>query len=365
MHMNPNLRSVLRLRSSSNHLIRQVLLLGCICILSSIAWGHEDFSTVRQFGRVIVRVTSGFNYEEIQKVWITGELASRMLTKSGYQDTVILDFVHCYGRNVSPEYYLATGTGVVNTQDGFQWYGLRPLVSGPAVIVLRERSSQFDVEGALKVLEYGVQHNGDLKRRQMPVSYWIGLPPAIVESIDTAETRRVANSRSSREIQEIMQTRVYRQGGREWETWGGVTYYWLGGRYFVQSRQMYSMADDTNATMQHSDTTLFVTPNIYQFADGQGPGTFIFDSDSTFFYVNPICDNMISKKHHLASKKISLEPFSISGLGVDKVTITYQCESSNKTTFGFRTMVYQISKDYLTQDLDALLNSSRHTRKAP
>jgi hypothetical protein len=70
-------------------------------------FAHKDFWKVADFGNVKVRVKTGFQYEEINKAFIIGQLAEKLSKDLNYADTIFLDFNHlpCYqepGNPVSP-----------------------------------------------------------------------------------------------------------------------------------------------------------------------------------------------------------------------------------------------------------------------
>lgn len=89
------------------------LILIFILFSTAKAFAHQDFWMTKTFGNVKVRIKTGFRYEEINKVWIIGELAQNLCNELKYKDTVFLDFNHAYTGYCSPDYFISFGDGSI------------------------------------------------------------------------------------------------------------------------------------------------------------------------------------------------------------------------------------------------------------
>lgn len=55
---------------------------------------HQGFWVVTESGNVKTRIKTGYQYEEIKKVQIIGELAELLAKKLNYNEPILLDFNH-------------------------------------------------------------------------------------------------------------------------------------------------------------------------------------------------------------------------------------------------------------------------------
>jgi hypothetical protein len=77
------------MNKTKNILIFLLLLLTSITVSA-----HQDFFVVNEFGNVKTRIKTGYEYEEIKKVQIIGELAELLAKKLNYNEPILLDFNH-------------------------------------------------------------------------------------------------------------------------------------------------------------------------------------------------------------------------------------------------------------------------------
>ncbi|MBL4774192.1 MAG: hypothetical protein JKX98_11615 [Alcanivoracaceae bacterium] len=74
---------------------------------------HQDFCTVKDYSNVKISITSGYNYEEIQKAELIGQLAKKISKKLNYSKQLFLDFDHAYTSYCEPNFIIAFDKGEV------------------------------------------------------------------------------------------------------------------------------------------------------------------------------------------------------------------------------------------------------------
>ncbi len=330
------------------------------------ALANEDFSCQRSIGNLKVRVTSGFRYEEVRKAWLVGSLASQLLTSLHYRDTVILDFVHAYGLPVRPEYFLSIGDGSVGPPGSWRWYGHEAMTTDSTAIIVRHSANSFDVEGVLKLLEYGVLNYATLKSHLTATTLRHGIGRVPISSIDTATTREIANASASPTVKLILQVESPRPDEADFNSQStGYSYYWQNGKYKIFLRRLEDVSLDTVASYQWRDTVILTLTHIYQFERGPWGAALVFDTDSTFCYLSQL-DGLRTPRHfRLRAKKRWLEPFEIDWIGFETIAISYGIYTGKGFQHDYRTMIYQPRKRRLIQDLDRFLDSHAQPRGAP
>lgn len=75
-------------------------------------YAHQDFYTIKDYGNVKVRVQTGYNYEEINRALIIGQLAEELTKELEYKRPFFLDFIHNYMTdNEKASYFISFDNG--------------------------------------------------------------------------------------------------------------------------------------------------------------------------------------------------------------------------------------------------------------
>lgn len=328
--------------SSANIIKKQTFLLIALLTLTfGTTFAHQDFWIKRDFGNVKIRIATGFDYEEIKKTLIIGQLAENLSKQMNYKDQLFLDFSHNYVEKCKLKYFISFDKGSIQSSSPDNWD--EPLFKSE-VIILRQVGKTFDINSTLKLLEYSITNVSELSSIQDTVSYensycnWETLL-----TIDTSLIMNELKNPNSPLLNSVLKIKVDRP---EEEFKYGTSYYWKENEFHIYFR-------DYNK----SDTAILTLKNIYQFVRIDNYYTVIFDSDSSFYQVNQYTQTKISKRQIIKNTNDYFEPFKIEGIGGDKISIyfwyyTKQQGLQPKT----RTLIYQAEKDKLTQDLDKLIN---------
>lgn len=290
-------------------------------------YGHEDFCITRDYGNVKVRVKSGFDFEEINKAFIIGQLSQALVKDLGYSKQVFLDFDHHYTGDCEPDYFISFDDG--NIKEPWEDYNKKDLFKGRAIVV-RQVARTFDVVTTLKLLEYSVLNNDIIKSSQRQIEYNQNYCNWTINSIDTLLIDKQVSKDMSPLIAEIFKLKIERP---EKDFRNGVSYYWLEGKYYIFVRQD-----------GQEDKVVLVLPRIYNLQRIESNITVVFDSDRAFYCVTADNQLVVSTHQEIVDASNHYRPYRVSKISEKELSIYF---SSVRT--GERTLVYSIINDELQQ----------------
>jgi hypothetical protein len=304
-------------------------------------YAHQDFWTARSFGNVKVRVTTGFDYEEINKAFIIGQLAEKLANDLNYSDPIFLDFRNHYTADCNPAYFVSYDKGKIEDT----WEGApkeKDYLKANALVV-RQVSRQFRAISTLRLLEYSIHNISSIKATQKQIEYNQNYCQWKINSIDTSLIGEQLQKASSPLINAIMKSRIERPDG---DFKHGISYYWQGDRFYVFLR-----------TYDKPDTTLAIIDNIYNIKVLGGWSAIIFNTDSSFFYVREGNRSTVSKRQVIDDTHNYYRPFKVAQIGGEKLSIyfSYYTDEEERQPQE-RTLIYLTDRDELIQDLDKLID---------
>ncbi len=129
-----------------------------------ICHAHQDFYVTKTFDNLTVRIKTGYEYGEINKLKILGELGQRMLEKADYKGKILIDFNHYYTGKCEPDYFISYDNGSIK----YTWdNNLRPKsVLSSSGLVIRIVSSRIDYKKTLELLNYAIENKDYIKKNQ-------------------------------------------------------------------------------------------------------------------------------------------------------------------------------------------------------
>lgn len=300
--------------------------------MSRIAFGHSDFWMSKDFGNVKVRITTGFHYEEINKSWIIGELAKRLCQKLNYTKPIFVDFSHYYVGNCEPDYFLSFDDGSIletwNTEKP------KPFLKVHA-LVIREVSRQFNPSTTLKLLEYAVKNADKIKSSQKLIEYKENYCHWRIKTMDTGLVKNVANGITSNTVNTVLSTKVYRQNDQRQKT--DMSYFYQNEKYHIFYREF-----------EGRDSVLLVVENIYQLSVVSFDKVVVFDSDSSFYFVQGVNDPHRSQRKIIDRIDGNYYPIEVNKVGSKKVLFSFWEEAKSRE----RTVLFWSDTEELIQDLD-------------
>src|SRR5690606_25924537 len=169
-------------------------------------FAHQDFWMTKDFGNVKVRIKTGFEYEEINKVFIIGKLAEQFSKQLKYTDKIFLDFNHHYTGNCEPDYFISYDKGKIQNS----WNGAQKEIDflKEKSIVVRQVSRRFDAETTLKLLEYSIQNVEQIKSLQKEIDYNKNYCQWIINSIDTTQINTILLEPVSNQIKIALKSKI-------------------------------------------------------------------------------------------------------------------------------------------------------------
>jgi len=311
--------------------MRKCLLIFSIVVLTLIfgtVLGHQDFWVTRDYGNIKVRVKSGFDFEEINKAFIIGQLAQVLVKDLGYSSQVFLDFNHHYTGDCEPDYFVSFDDGGIKEP----WENnKKKLLKGKAVVV-RQVARTFDVVTTLKLLEYSIKNISVVKSTQRKIEYNQNYCNWTINSVDTVMIKKQAYQETSPLVAKVLKLKIERH---DKDFRNGISYYWLEGRYYIFSRRV-----------GQEDKVVLELPTIYNFQRIESGTTLIFDSDRAFYCITNENEIVVSKHHEIMDTFEHYRPYRVTKTSEKTLSLYF---SGFRT--GERTLVYSISNDDLEQGL--------------
>lgn len=318
------------------------LLLLLFLLSASNVFAHQDFWMIKTFGKVKVRIKTGFHYEEINKAWIIGELTNKLANAHKYKDTIFLDFNHSYTGDVTPDYFISYDDGSIKQT----WSGAETLYFLKSKgLVVREVARRFDASSTLKLVEYAITHLADIKKEQKPLEYNKNYCQWLINSIDTSKTRQIVMGIQSNLVSEVMNNKIYRPKNEN--ELNSISYFFRNNKYHV-------FYNDNKV----KDSVLLVVDNIYQFETISFNEAIVLDTDNTFYYLKGANKPHASKRWTIKNKFDFYRPYEITRVGANKVAFSFWYYSKEEGRQPKeRTLVYRSDKNEVVQDIDKLLDN--------
>jgi hypothetical protein len=308
---------------------------------------------IEDFGNVKVRIKTGFKYEEIQKVFLFGQLAKELAQQLNYSEQIFLDFNHYYVGNCEPDYFISFDKGKIQ----YTWHGAdkeKDFLKEKSIVV-RQVARQFDAQTTLKLLEYAILNIRDVKFSQKEIEYQKNYCQWRINSIDTNLIKKILNEPNSDQINKIISLKIERPYNDY------VSYYLQNNKYTVFFKYLYG------GDLQTTDTALITLDNVYQFYEGRK--SLVFDTDTSFYYIDGF-DKKVSERHIIQNTNDYYQPYRINYIGNEKLSIHFRYypkevdpEDAKRYIFEKeRTLIYLMGKDILIQNLDELINNKNNNQ---
>ena len=301
---------------------------------------HQDFWVTKDFGNIKVRIKTGFDYEEINKVFIFGQLAEKLASEFDYTDPIFLDFNHHYTGDCEPDYFVSFDKGAIE----YTWGGAdkpKPFLSKKSIVV-RQVSRQFEAKTTLYLIEYAIKNLSKVKADQKYIEYNENYCQWRIQTLDTLQIKEILQNPLSKQVDSVMSNKIERP---EKDFKYGISYYWKNGQYTLFIRD-YNKADIDIATLD----------NIYDFKKFGSYSATIFDTDSSFYYASQYGQNKISNRNVIDNTYDYYRPFKVESIGRNKLSIYFSYYSKEPGLQPKdRTLIYLTDKDKLIQDLDKLI----------
>lgn len=326
------------------HQLKYVLGLFLILICES-ALAHTDFWRFHEYGNIKVRIRTGFDYEEINKALIIGQLAEKLVNQHSYTAPVLLDFNHYYVGDCNPDYFLSFDKGRIGDPKSEDPNAIDSLKEDG--VVIRQVAREFDAEATLKLLEYAVLNVGKIQSAQQPIEYNHNYCQWRINSIDTAEIRSLLKEPHSQFVAQALSNRIERPD----------TGFKYGLSYYFKDNWSVVFVRDRKA----GDEIVVGCEKVYDFIRLSSSTGVVFDTDSSFYYIGQYnAKPQVSTRQVIDATSDHFMPYEVKSIGRNKLSIYFWYYSDEPGIQPKeRTLIYLIKSDKLIQDLDKLIDHSK------
>lgn len=288
-------------------------------------FAHQDFWIVKDYGNIKVRIKTGFDYEEIKKVFLFGKLTEKLSSELGYTDQIFLDFNHFYTGDCKPDYFISFDKGNIKDTDGFDDFNEKAILSEKG-IVIRQVSREFNSLSTLKLVEYAIQNLKIIKSTQKPIEYNKNYCQWKINTINTNLITDCLNSNISNSILKVSQLKIESSEIKNKEKLS----------YFLSENKF------TLFTTTESKSELITLSNIYDIAYADPKTVLVFDTNNSFYCIE-IDKKNVSKKITIINPNDSYRPFKATLSINNKVEIDYRYWNDK------RILIYDIENENLIE----------------
>ena len=317
------------------------LVLTLLLVLTfGVVQAHSDFWKIKDFGNVKVRIKTGYNYEEIKKIFIYGQLVEKLAAELNYTDPIFLDFNHHYVRNCEPDYFVSFDRGAIE----YTWGGARkpnPIMEEKS-IVIRQVARRFDAKSTLNLVEYAINNLSDIKSNQKTIDYEKNYCQWRIQTSDTIKIKEISQNPPSTTVAAVMSNKIPRP---EEDFDAGISYHFKDGLFCVDFKGY-----------NQDVTTLITLKDIYQFSRPNNTRhAFIFDTDSTFYFVDS--RKVVSKRYLIQDFHGNSRPFYINHIGGRKYSLYFwYFMGKRELQTKDRTLIFIPDRERLIQNFDELID---------
>jgi len=312
----------------------KILIVISIILFSFLTLAHQDFTVTKKFGNITTMIKTGYQYEEIKKVEIIGQLAQVLSKKFKYKKPIFLDFIHEYTGNEGNRYFLSFDDGEKFSSSVL--FGKRKETSDKkkkleSKVVIRAFADNFEIINVLKLLEYAIKNDKGIESRQSEIEHSTKFITWILKSISKKNIKNILKKENSSILNKVINNKIDRPRSSYYE----LRYYWQNDEFYVVNRE----------------DIILALYNIYNFKR-LGTATFIFDEENSFYFIdNSSLETKVSKKQIINNNDNSGPPI-IKYIGNEKYIINFRSMFVGKD----RILLYLKDKDMLIQDLEKIIS---------
>jgi hypothetical protein len=315
----------------------------------NLSLAHSDFTLERKFGRTTVRIETGYQYAEIEKVFIYGQLVEKLSNSLHYRGEILLDFSHHYISDCSPDYFISFDGG---TSYELVKNSIKEINSlDKKAIVIRQVSKYFDAETTLKLVEYAIKNIDLIKTTQSVLNYKQNFCDWTINSIDTLLISKVIEKDASDQVHNVMKTKIERINPK---FRSGLSFFWQNDNYFIFFRDL-EFDPDAEELFFSTDTVLLTLKHLNSFQDFYNSEAFIFDTDSSFYYVKSNGSISVSSRQIIKNTYDYFRPIRAVDMGGGKFSFHMVHYPSLSHSREENTLIYLTEQDSIIQDFDQLI----------
>ncbi len=301
-------------------------------ITSKTTFAHKDFYRTKIFGNVTVTIKTGFEYEEINKLYILGKLAQKLSEELNYSENVSIYCDHHYIKQINNDYFISTK----NNKD----------------IVIKQVFKKLEIEKTLKLLEYAILNTPKVTTSQKEITYNKNYRKWKISSIDQKLIEDILNKKNSKDLNQILNTKVDLAEINKTNYPYGIYYYWLSNKYCFYTTDVFGNRKE-----------LIVLNDLYFIKELDANFSIIvFTHRDTFHHLSNNKGVTVSKKQKIENLPNHFKPLKIENMGGNKVSLYVQSfvtQTGNRVPE--RHLIYLTQEDFLIQNLDSLIDHYKLT----
>jgi len=307
-----------------------------LILISAQLFANEDMLVSRKFGNTMVTINTAYEYEEVDKVFIWGQLAEKLSKELKFTKQINLFFNHSYVKDSNPDYFITC----------------KKIRHKKGSIYIEVFARQFNIEKCLKLLEFGILNRENIKSSQKEIDYHKNYYNIKIKSIDSTIIKTTLDKPSSKQVLKILELRVDRP---DKNFYYGISYYFKENKFTFFLRELNGSYKEK---LKKSDTDLISFSNVYYMPKLENLSVIVFDTDSSFYYIDQYNKPIISKKQIIHDIHTNYKPYKVNDIGGGKFSIYFDYLLDTKYEWNYkpRNMIYLVKKDTLIQDLDKLID---------
>lgn len=261
--------------------MRLLITILLLLLANCFAFSHQDRKFSLRHDNVHVSVWGGEEFSSKAKLKIVGTLAAKLCEYYSSKEPVYIELNYGCTQNCANSYLMSFDNGSIVT------YGqTKRIRRSKNVLVIRAVNATFDMPALLNVLEYGLKNTKSIAETQQLCDIQALYQHFSTNTIDTVLLEKVAKSSPSSAVRTALAAKVQ-----------------VGKTSREESAIQYSFRDDafhvfTN-TSRKPDSALLSLRNPWTFYPLSSRDALIFDTDSSFYYINAGVENPVSRRHIL------------------------------------------------------------------
>lgn len=305
---------------------KQLIVKSIIIVLlffSSInAFAHKDKLVSETYGNVKTVIMTGFNYLDIDKIKIIGQLTKELSNRLKYRDTILIEYIHDYTNKYSDDLYLLeynnSNYKLLEDSSIKSNYTIKSNGKGLSVRMYADNINIVDV---LKLVEFTILNkektNSYLTQKNIGYNVLEDkalLSPLFVQATDDKVIKKIFAS-TSEIVNEIIQERILVNGQEPY----GLEIYWQNGKFIFEY----------NNTLDNSKDFVFELEDYYYHLYVNQNSIVVFADKNSFYYLD---GKKANEKRQVALEKRTFAPIRVMNFG-DKILFQSPWNYSNINIF--------------------------------
>ena len=245
-------------------------------LLSTNSFAHKDKYIIETYGNVKTLIKTGFDYSEIDKIKIIGQLAEKLAIKLNYKDSIFIEYDHDYTDLYKDDLYMLEYNGSKLFSRLMANYNANPDSTNLFVFI---NANNINIITTLKLVEFGMFNKEKVNEYlfEKKIRYYDDNDKEIFKPLNPFATDKrlisQINSSQSKIINEVINERIIVSNQRIF----GIEIYWQSDKFFFEYKNVSGKKNDTlfeihdfyySVSLNQNDLLIFINKNEFYFLDG-------------------------------------------------------------------------------------------------